>query len=86
MNGDRSTSSRSSPNQVYNGDMKDSVFIDGGAYHVCSIDNNAQAWCWGYNNYGQLGDDTNTARDSTLVKNLESNIIQISVSNERSCA
>ena len=87
MNGDRTSSTRTTPNQVYTGDMKDSIFIDGGGYHVCSIDTNSQAWCWGKNTYGQVGDSTNTERNSPVkVKNLESNVIQISVSNERSCA
>ena len=30
MNGDQSSSQRSTPNQVYTGNMKDSIFIDGG--------------------------------------------------------
>jgi len=36
--------------------------IGTGAYHTCAIDNNDQVWCWGENNYGQLGDGTTTLR------------------------
>ncbi len=29
-----------------------------GNLHTCAIDNLGSAWCWGYNNSGQLGDNT----------------------------
>lgn len=31
-----------------------------GGYQVCGITLDAQAYCWGWNRYGQLGDGTNT--------------------------
>ncbi|MDP3630642.1 MAG: prepilin-type N-terminal cleavage/methylation domain-containing protein [Actinomycetota bacterium] len=34
--------------------------IDADAYHTCVIDTDNQAYCWGYNTYGQLGNDSTT--------------------------
>ncbi|MCC7003471.1 MAG: Ig-like domain-containing protein [Gemmatimonadaceae bacterium] len=34
-----------------------------GAYHHCGLSSTGQAYCWGWNGYGQLGDGTNTQRD-----------------------
>lgn len=41
-----------------------------GGLHSCAIDYNNQSWCWGFNEFGQLGDGTtawtlNNVRDST---------------------
>ena len=32
--------------------------ISAGGYHTCAIANDNQAYCWGQNNYGQIGDNT----------------------------
>ena len=29
---------------------------------ACALDNNGQTWCWGRNNFGQVGDGSNTNR------------------------
>ncbi|MBU1220414.1 hypothetical protein KKF34_06280 [Myxococcota bacterium] len=29
--------------------------ISGGEQHACAIDQNSKLWCWGYNNWGNLG-------------------------------
>ena len=34
--------------------------ITGGAHYTCTITTEDEAYCWGENNYGQLGDDTIT--------------------------
>lgn len=34
--------------------------ISAGDYHTCAISEDDKAFCWGYNNYGQLGDGTTT--------------------------
>ena len=31
------------------------LFIDGGSTHACGLQPNGKGWCWGRNNYGQLG-------------------------------
>jgi alpha-tubulin suppressor-like RCC1 family protein len=33
--------------------------IAAGAVHSCGLATNGDAWCWGSNVYGQLGDDSN---------------------------
>ena len=39
--------------------------ISGGGDHTCGIGSNGQAYCWGRNNYGQLGNG-NTGTDSSI--------------------
>ena len=40
----------------------------GGQYHTCGLTTNHQAYCWGKNGYGQLGDNTTTNQSTpTLV-------------------
>lgn len=37
--------------------------IDAGSAHTCALDRGGQAWCWGFDMYGQVGDGgTRTAR------------------------
>jgi alpha-tubulin suppressor-like RCC1 family protein len=36
--------------------------VSGGSEHTCGVTTDNRAYCWGLNNYGQLGDGTNTRR------------------------
>ena len=36
-----------------------------GSYNTCGVLSTGQARCWGYNNYGQLGDGTTTSRSAS---------------------
>ena len=38
---------------------KNAVTVALGSYHTCAIDNTGSLYCWGSNNFGQLGDGTN---------------------------
>ena len=38
------------------------VQVSGGAFHTCGVTTVGQAYCWGGNSYGQLGDGTTTHR------------------------
>ena len=43
--------------------------IAAGAYHTVALDENGNVWTWGYNGYGQLGDGTNTKRNTPVAVN-----------------
>lgn len=36
--------------------------LDAGQFHACAVDSNDEAWCWGDNDFGQLGDGTSDTR------------------------
>jgi alpha-tubulin suppressor-like RCC1 family protein len=56
------------------GTGRTAVEISVGFYHTCAILDNESVSCWGYNGYGQLGDGTNTARNTpTQTSSLGSN-------------
>ena len=59
------TSNRSSPVSVVGG-FTDWVQISAGNAHNAAVRANGQAWAWGYNNIGQLGDGTTTNRSSPV--------------------
>ena len=40
--------------------------ISGGIQHLLAIDHSGQAWGWGYNFYGQIGDGTSTNRHTPV--------------------
>jgi len=41
----------------------DAVMVDLGWFHTCAIKRNGSLWCWGYNQYGQVGIGTNLIRE-----------------------
>jgi alpha-tubulin suppressor-like RCC1 family protein len=55
--GDDTTTQRATPVSVL-GAIKTFCKISGGGSHISAIDKNGRVWCWGYNIYGQLGDNT----------------------------
>ncbi len=46
------------------------AFVDGGGAHTCGLTERGDAYCWGYNGFGQLGDGstTNTIRPVRVSK------------------
>jgi alpha-tubulin suppressor-like RCC1 family protein len=59
--GDNSTTQRLTPVAVQQGGVTFTSITAGGS-HTCGLTGAGAAWCWGYNGYGQLGDNTTTQR------------------------
>lgn len=63
--GDMTNTDRTSPTQVRTGPtsfLQNVVQVSAGGGHTCARRSDGTVWCWGYNPFGQLGndDDTNT--------------------------
>jgi alpha-tubulin suppressor-like RCC1 family protein len=71
--GDNTTVNKSTPVQVHG--VANSGFLTGvahikiGGNTICALKTDGTAYCWGYNNYGQIGDNT-TVNKSTPVQPL----------------
>jgi alpha-tubulin suppressor-like RCC1 family protein len=59
--GDGSVQTRSSPAPVA-GLAGRVVFLSASGFHSCAVDVDGVAWCWGQNEFGQLGDGTTDDR------------------------
>ncbi len=57
--GDNSTTSSTKPVGVYGLGSKVKN-VSAGYLHSCALTTKGKVWCWGYNGYGQLGDNTTT--------------------------
>ena len=63
--GDGTTTQRTTPTQTSSlGTDRTAVAITAGDYHTCAILDDGSVSCWGYNDYGQLGDGTTTDRNT----------------------
>ena len=63
--------------------------ISSGERNNCAIGNEGNAYCWGYNGFGELGDGTTTDRNTPQKVQLPSGVSsfsQISTSGETTCA
>jgi alpha-tubulin suppressor-like RCC1 family protein len=59
--GDNSTTSRLTPVSIL-GNKKTFCSLSDGNFYMFGIDKNGQIWSWGYNAYGQLGDNSVVSR------------------------
>lgn len=70
--GNGTTTSSTTPVEVLQGAIPGGVTIKSiaemtsGGYHTCVIGSNNIAYCWGENNYGQIGDNTTTNRSTPV--------------------
>lgn len=63
--------------------------ISAGADHTCAIDLTGQAWCWGDNSNGQLGNPSAAETENTpvpVLQNVSGNFIDIKAGNAFTCA
>ncbi len=54
----------SSPVQVHN--ISDVKAVSAGYYHSVALKNDGTVWAWGYNDYGQIGDNSNDTRTAPV--------------------
>ncbi|MCF7898340.1 MAG: hypothetical protein K9L31_00110 [Candidatus Pacebacteria bacterium] len=68
--GDNTTTQRNTPVQVHGagnvGLLTSVVQISTGLSHTCVLINDSSVYCWGYNGYGQLGDNTTSQRNTPI--------------------
>jgi len=84
--GDGTTTYRLAPVAV-SGLASDVVAASAGYRHTCVVTSAGAVWCWGRNDYGQLGDGTTTDRTTPVaVSGLESGVVAIATGTSHSCA
>ena len=57
-----------------------------GRDHTCALTGNGEAWCWGRNEFGQLGDGTSTSRNKPTRVKYDGQFVSISAGGSHTCA
>ena len=82
--GDGTTTNRNVPTAV-GGGVTFATLAEGSADHACGLTAGGQAFCWGANAYGQLGDGTTTDRNAPVAVGGGFTFTQLSVSLNATC-
>jgi len=61
------------------------TFVTAGQFHTCALTAAGEAFCWGYNDQGQLGDGTSTDRSAPAVVRAAHPFLQLSGGAHHSC-
>lgn len=66
--------------------LADVASVDGGYQHSCAATATGDVWCWGYNRWGQLGDDSTSSRNTPVAVSGLSDAIAVAAGGNHSCA
>ena len=84
--GDGTTADRQILTAVGLDSARTAVSISSGEDHTCSILDNGEIQCWGRNNFGQLGDGTNTHSSTPVEVSMGEVPVQLSAGDWHTCA
>jgi cysteine-rich repeat protein len=85
--GDGSLTCRSMPVAVSMPGSATAAFLALGRYHTCIVTTAGEIMCWGYNNYGQLGDGSSVNRSTAiLVEGLTIEAVTMSLGYYHTCS
>lgn len=66
--------------------LPDAVTLDAGDFHTCAVLDDGSVYCWGNNNYGQLGDGTTTGRVVPVAVTSLTDVASVSAGGFVTCA
>jgi alpha-tubulin suppressor-like RCC1 family protein len=83
--GDNSTTDSNRPVAVY-GLTKGVKSVSAGSYHTCALTTKGKVLCWGYNGYGQLGNNTTTQSNKPVAVQGLGKVKSVSAGADHTCA
>jgi len=83
--GDGTTTNRQRPQTTVSG-LTGVVQVDAGYNFFCARDGAGEIWCWGINDYGQLGDGTTTNRSAPVQVPGVTGALDLSCGETHACA